>query len=64
MGACAVDGVDRRLVLCVTIATVCAIASAAQHNTVNTNDVRDREGLDTPLATGDVLTILPAVSGG
>ena len=31
---------------------------------VNTSDVRDREGLDTPLAPGDVLTILPAVSGG
>jgi molybdopterin converting factor small subunit len=31
---------------------------------VNTADVRDREGLDTALASGDVLTILPAVSGG
>jgi molybdopterin converting factor small subunit len=31
---------------------------------VNTSDVRDREGLDTALAPGDVLTILPAVSGG
>jgi molybdopterin converting factor small subunit len=31
---------------------------------VNTSDVRDREGLDTALAPGDTLTILPAVSGG
>ena len=31
---------------------------------VNTLDVRDREGLDTALIPGDVLTILPAVSGG
>ena len=31
---------------------------------VNTSHVRDREGLDTPLAPGDVVTILPAVSGG
>jgi molybdopterin converting factor small subunit len=31
---------------------------------VNTSDVREREGLDTALAPGDVLTILPAVSGG
>jgi len=31
---------------------------------VNTDHVRDREGLDTALAAGDVLTILPAVSGG
>jgi molybdopterin converting factor small subunit len=31
---------------------------------VNTSHVRDRDGLDTPLAPGDVLTILPAVSGG
>jgi molybdopterin converting factor small subunit len=31
---------------------------------VNASDVRDREGLETPLAPGDVLTILPAVSGG
>src|SRR5262245_20544162 len=26
--------------------------------------IRDREGLDTPLAAGDVITILPSVSGG
>jgi molybdopterin converting factor small subunit len=31
---------------------------------VNTSHVRDRKGLDTELAPGDVLTILPAVSGG
>ena len=31
---------------------------------VNTSHVRDRDGLDTALAAGDVVTILPAVSGG
>ncbi len=31
---------------------------------VNSNHMRDRNGLDTPLAPGDVVTILPAVSGG
>ena len=31
---------------------------------VNTANVRDLEGLDTPLSAGDRLTILPAVSGG
>ena len=31
---------------------------------VNTSHVRDREGLDTALVPGDVVTILPAVSGG
>jgi molybdopterin converting factor small subunit len=31
---------------------------------VNSSHVRDREGLDTALVPGDVLTILPAVSGG
>jgi molybdopterin converting factor small subunit len=31
---------------------------------VNTAHLRDREGLDTPLVPGDVVTILPAVSGG
>ena len=31
---------------------------------VNTNHMRDQNGLDTPLAPGDVVTILPAVSGG
>lgn len=31
---------------------------------VNADHVRDLDGLDTPLRPGDVLTILPAVSGG
>jgi molybdopterin converting factor small subunit len=31
---------------------------------VNTANIRDREGLDTVVAPGDVITILPAVSGG
>jgi molybdopterin converting factor small subunit len=31
---------------------------------VNHDNVRDRGGLDAPLSAGDVLTILPAVSGG
>lgn len=31
---------------------------------VNASHVRDREGLDTALVPGDVVTILPAVSGG
>ena len=31
---------------------------------VNTSHVRDRDGLDTALVSGDVITILPAVSGG
>ena len=31
---------------------------------VNNSFVRDREGLDTALAPGDVLSIMPAVSGG
>jgi molybdopterin converting factor small subunit len=31
---------------------------------VNSSDVRDRNGLDTAVAPGDVITILPAVSGG
>ncbi len=31
---------------------------------VNTDNIRDADGLDTALAAGDVLTILPAVSGG
>jgi molybdopterin converting factor small subunit len=31
---------------------------------VNSDHVRDLEGLDTKLAAGDVVTILPAVSGG
>lgn len=31
---------------------------------VNRSHMRDREGLDTALVSGDVITILPAVSGG
>jgi molybdopterin converting factor small subunit len=31
---------------------------------VNTSHMRDREGLDTVLAPGDVVTVMPAVSGG
>ena len=31
---------------------------------VNTSHVRDRDGLDTALAPGDILIVLPAVSGG
>jgi molybdopterin synthase sulfur carrier subunit len=31
---------------------------------VNSDNVRDREGIDTTLKPGDVVTILPAVSGG
>ena len=31
---------------------------------VNTENVRDRDGIDTTLAAGDVVTFLPAVSGG
>lgn len=31
---------------------------------VNADNIRDLDGLDTPLAPGDVLTVLPAVSGG
>ena len=31
---------------------------------VSAESVRDREGLDTSLSPGDVVTILPAVSGG
>lgn len=31
---------------------------------VNKDHLRDRDGLDTALAPGDVITILPAVSGG
>jgi MoaD family protein len=31
---------------------------------VNTGNIRDGNGLDTALAPGDVVTILPAVSGG
>ena len=34
------------------------------HLFVNNTFVHDREGLDTALAPGDVLSIMPAVSGG
>lgn len=34
------------------------------HLFVNNSFVSDREGLDTALAPGDVLSIMPAVSGG
>ena len=31
---------------------------------VNSDNVRDLNGIETPLTRGDVITILPAVSGG
>ena len=31
---------------------------------VNSDDIRDLDGLDSALGAGDVLTILPAISGG
>ena len=31
---------------------------------VNTDHIRDRHGLDTALTRGDLVTVLPAVSGG
>ena len=31
---------------------------------INTDHMRDRDGLDTALAPGDEVTIMPAVSGG
>jgi molybdopterin converting factor small subunit len=31
---------------------------------INSSDVRDLEGLDSALAPGDVVTVLPSVSGG
>ena len=31
---------------------------------IDTHHIRDRDGLDTLLSTGDVVSILPAVSGG
>jgi molybdopterin converting factor small subunit len=31
---------------------------------VNSDNVRDLDGIDTPLTPGDVVSILPAVSGG
>jgi molybdopterin converting factor small subunit len=31
---------------------------------VNTSSIRDQQGIDTALVPGDVITIMPAVSGG
>ena len=31
---------------------------------VNTSNIRDEQGLDTPVGHGDIITIVPAVSGG
>jgi MoaD family protein len=31
---------------------------------VNSDHIRDRDGLDTPLVAGDAVSIMPAVSGG
>ena len=31
---------------------------------INADNIRDLDGVDTALASGDVMTILPAVSGG
>lgn len=31
---------------------------------VNSDNVRDLKGVDTPLKAGDLVTVLPAVSGG
>ena len=31
---------------------------------VNMSHIRDRDGLDTPLESGDTVSIIPAVSGG
>jgi molybdopterin converting factor small subunit len=48
-------------------AAVCDETGAVRRHVglfVNTSHIRDRQGLDTPLRPGDVLTILPAVSGG
>ena len=47
--------------------SICDETGAVRHHMnlfVNTSHVRDLNGLDTALAPGDVLTILPAVSGG
>jgi molybdopterin synthase sulfur carrier subunit len=46
---------------------VCDETGAVRHHLavfVNLSHVRDRSGLDTALAPGDVVTILTAVSGG
>lgn len=47
--------------------SVCDETGAVRHHLavfVNLSHVRDRNGLDTALAPGDVVTILTAVSGG
>ena len=47
--------------------SICDETGAVRRNVnvfVNTSHVRDLEGLDTVLQPGDVVTILPAVSGG
>jgi len=48
-----------------TCAFATSAASRAHINVfVNDDHVRARAGLDTPLTAGDLVTILPAVSGG
>ena len=44
----------------------CETGAVRQHVNlfVNTSHMRDREGLDTVLMPGDIISILPAVSGG
>ena len=47
--------------------SVCDEAGAVRRHVnlfVNNAHIRERDGLDTPLRPGDVLTIMPAVSGG
>jgi len=47
--------------------SVCDETGAVRHHVnlfVNASHIRELRGLDTALAPGDVLTILPAVSGG
>jgi molybdopterin synthase sulfur carrier subunit len=46
---------------------VCDEAGAVRRHLnvfVNTTHIRDLDGIETPLAEGDEVTILPAVSGG
>jgi molybdopterin synthase sulfur carrier subunit len=48
-------------------ASICDETGAVRRHVnlfVNALHVRDRNGLDTPLVAGDVITILPSVSGG
>jgi molybdopterin synthase sulfur carrier subunit len=48
-------------------ASICDETGAVRRHVnlfVNHSHVRDRENLDTTLSPGDVVTILPAVSGG